>query len=392
MSEAIGVLYAPFQFASIGEPHSSTLTKMWPIHQYIVIALPVRRVSPTKNAPLDYGTREAMIRQYLGSMTRYVHVVPVPDKKYPKDKVAALENAVRSLFSNLTSVCVYSDPSFAAVYKANGGVWAVRSEGRGYEAAEAIARKNTVQGGIHTETTFRQGIIFGMLNQFPISWPTVDMAIRRVVQYERLDTPVVPPKVFYLFGKKPGEFGWRFPGGFKDREDPNFETAVLREAGEEVLKKGVEPKTVFEKPRYISSRNINDWRYKGEIDGITTLFYMVNFIGTEDQIKAGDDLADTKWMTLDQVNPEEIEGEHIYLYQDLCEYEKEHTGPQHCNRCNTMLTCDCGIVPEGTHQVYMEDCWTCNGTGKTGSAHQMGVLVTCKRCCGISKPKGMAAK
>ena len=382
MSESIGVLYAPFQFASLCEPHTTTLTGMFSSHQHVVIALPVRRVTPTKNAPLDYATREAMIRQYFGTITRYVHVVPVPDRKYPKDKVAALETAVKSLFSSFSSARLYADHSFVKLYKENGGMWPAK-EGIAFEMAEAIARKTIMSAGARSDTAFRQGAIHGMLSQFPISWPTVDMAIRWWSN----------GKVFYLFGKKPGENGWRFPGGFKDRQDPNFETAVLREAGEEVLKPGVDPNKVFDTPQYICSRNVNDWRYAGESDGITTMFFQVNYNGFGEEIKAGDDLKDAKWFQLSELKPQDIEGEHIYLYQDLCKYEKERTGPQHCNVCNTLLTCDCGIPkdPNATHQVYMEDCWTCNHTGKIPSAFQSGVMSPCDRCCGISKSKGMTA-
>ena len=296
--EQIGVLYVPFQILSFLEVHRNILVKMQEAHEQIVIALPVRRVTPTKNAPLDYATRETMIRQYFDNSRKYIHVVPVVDKKYPKDKVAALENAVKSLFSSTQSVCLYTDADFTDLYRKNDGAW--RTVVGTYAAMERQARYETLGSGLVSDENFRRGVIFGLQSQFPISWGTVDIAIRRVVD----------GKTFYLFGKKPGENGWRFPGGFKDREDPNYESAVWREAMEEVLKKGIEPQKVFEKPCYVSSRNVNDWRYKGEVDGITTLFYMVNFIGTEDQIKAGDDLCDTKWFCLEDIKPEEIEGEH----------------------------------------------------------------------------------
>jgi hypothetical protein len=165
----------------------------------------------------------------------------------------------------------------------------------------------------------------------------------------------------YLFGKKPGEKGWRFSGGFKDRNDPNFEAAVWREAGEEVLKKGkngnpvVDPQTVFDAPQYICSRNVNDWRYKGELDGITTLFYLINFTGDESLIEANDDLAETAWFELSQLCQADIEGEHIFLFQALCEYEKTH-----------MLTCDCGIPPTQKKENLPDDhLWviTENGLG-----------------------------
>jgi NUDIX domain len=323
MNESIGVFYVPFQTAEVPDLHGHALSMLLNDYQHVVVALPVRRVTPTKNAPLDYAAREAMIRHYNGNISHYVHVVPVVDKKYPKDKVAALESAVKSLFSNFPGpVTLFTDSAFDNLYNENGGAWKVRVDA--YLEVEQNQRYKVLHSANVADVNFRRGVISGMMNQFPISWPTVDMAIRREVVVDREAPPHT--KVLYLFGKKPGENGWRFPGGFKDRSDPNFETAVLREGGEEVLKKDVKPEDVFERPHYISSRNVKDWRYKGEPDGITTLFFQLNFIGTEDQIKAGDDLCDAQWFCLEDMNPETIEGEHIYLYEDLCKYEDARKG------------------------------------------------------------------
>jgi bifunctional NMN adenylyltransferase/nudix hydrolase len=123
-----------------------------------------------------------------------------------------------------------------------------------------------------------------------------------------------------LLGKKPGENGWRFPGGFKDRGDMNFETAVWREAGEEVLRPGTDIEKSLTYPKYIGSRNINDWRYRDEIDGVTTMFYETSFIGNPEDVLAGDDLGETAWFDLSLVTPDMMEGEHVHLLKMLLEY------------------------------------------------------------------------
>jgi hypothetical protein len=247
---------------------------------------------------------------------------------------------------------LYTDSEFAALYKEHGGKMTV--ETHDFPMIETMERFGITDavGNLATDE-FRRGLIYGLNSQFPISWPTIDMAIRRVVPGSTC--PHVPKEVHYLFGKKPGEKNWRFPGGFKDREDPNFEAAVWREGGEEVLKNGVEPQDVFDCPQYITSRNVNDWRYRGEKDGITTLFYAVNYRGIDDQIKAGDDLCDAAWLTLADVRKQGIEGEHIFLLDALDAYEAKLSVPVcnipdgeiYCHVCNTVLTCDCG-VPKNT--------------------------------------------
>ena len=391
--KTVGVFFVPFQVVSLPEQHRVVLENLFKNFNSVVIALKVRRVTPTKNAPLDFATREEMIRAYLGPKSKSVYVVPVVDKKYPEDQVTALDNAVAAVFSEGRKTYLFTDSDFGELYKQHGGRMTI-SPGttQKFLLYEEYDRLGVVNASLSPSSEeFRRGLVFGLNSQFPISWPTIDMAIRRVVTVDREAPP--HEEVRYLFGKKPGEKNWRFPGGFKDREDPNFEAAVWREGGEEVLKKKpgtqtpiVEPSTVFTFPRYITSRNVGDWRYRGEKDGITTLFYQVTFTGTEDQIMAGDDLCDAAWLTLPEVRKQGIEGEHIYLLDALDDFEKTASQNLNCPICHTVLTCDCGIPPvEPYKQTYMEDCNCCQGTGKIRSAFQMGVDTHCDVCCGISK-------
>lgn len=381
MTKYVAVLYAPFQTATTIEIHWRQLELIAENFPSIVIALPVRRVTPTKNAPLDFAARECMIREYIASLNPNIrqpqfYIVPVVDKKYEADQVMALETAVSALFSEPIKAVLTTYVEFAKIYKEHGGKWHVDNP------VEFLAYENDHRNHIASATNsltadYRTGVIAAMKSQFPISWGTVDMAIRRIVDGH----------VKFLFGKKPGEKGWRFPGGFKDTTDFDYESAVWREGGEEVLVAGVKPESVFDVPRYIISRKVNDWRYRNEIDSITTLFYTLNFTGTDDQIKAGDDLCDAAWFGLDELKPEDIEGEHIFLFRALVEDERKLHSIQNCRVCNTVLTCDCGI-PEAEdvyNQTYMEDCNSCGGTGKQTSAFQTGVSTHCETCCGISK-------
>lgn len=304
-----GVIFAPFQTAGILDEHISIVELSTRQHDITIIALPVRRVTPSKNSPLNFIARQRMIAEVYGD----VIVVAVPDTKYPGDKVKALEAAVRAVFSEMRGKArLYTDPQFAELYKANGGKWELKEED--FLAVE-LKHRNDVKnkiGDYGVGLDYRLGVIQGLNTQFPISWSTVDICISRI----RIDGAK-----YILLGKKPGEHGWRFPGGFKDRVDPNYETAVLREAGEEILQEGIDPNAVLKPPVYIGSMNVKDWRYADEIDGITTLFYGVEFCGTNEDIKAGDDLAEAEWFKLSEVTPEMMEGEHVHLYNMLMKSE-----------------------------------------------------------------------
>jgi bifunctional NMN adenylyltransferase/nudix hydrolase len=310
------VVYFPFQCSNLLACHSSILKDAAQTHNRIVIALPVRRISPSKDSPLDFVTRQQMIQQQFQNAI----IVPVVDTKYPQNKVKALETAVAAPFSEMRGKCdLYTDVNFANLYRAHGGKWQCADLAQDVFVQEAANRKR-VQFNIgmaqdfklaDVQHAYRIGLIKGLNDQFPISWTTVDICIKRVIN----------GKTFILLGKKPGENGWRFPGGFKDRGDMSFEIAVIREASEEILKPGVNPVNTLMFPEYIGSKNVDDWRYKGEIDGINTLFYQVTFIGEDDDIKAGDDLAEAEWFELTRIDPPILEGEHLNLYNMLLVHE-----------------------------------------------------------------------
>ena len=225
----IAVIYAPFQLPHIVGYHGSTISGILMDHNVVVIALPVNRIPASKNAPLDFTMRKDMIEdKFLGK----VIIVPVPQKKYLSDQIATLTKAVKDCLSDHylsdDAIEFFSDVGFREL------PWPTAITNFGEH--EASARRVVVQNpywpmadeGDPMEL-LRKGVIYGLNKQFPINYPTVDIAVSRVWR----------GKLQYLLAKKPGERGWRFAGGFKDRGDVNFEMAVLREAGEELLRKEI---------------------------------------------------------------------------------------------------------------------------------------------------------
>lgn len=287
-----GIVFLPFQTASLLDVHTGVIEEALRNHEQVIIALPVRRITPSKRSPLSFTVRETMIKHIYQEQ---VIVVAVPDTKYVEDKITALETAVCAPFSEMRGkVVLYTTEKFANLYK---GKWKVEIVPDVLNLEEQD-RRDTIPGALQSF-----GMVYALNAMFPISWSTVDICIFRKVK----------GKIMILLGKKPGERGWRFPGGFKDREDPNYETAVFRESGEEILRQDVDPTTVLTEPFYIGSLNINDWRYEDEIDGITTLFYGIEFTGTDDQIEANDDIAESQWFELEALVEDVMEGEHKKL-------------------------------------------------------------------------------
>ena len=317
----VGVLYFPFQTASVISGHTELLTLAFYTHDIVIVALPVSKISPSKTSPLFFAERREMIETYCSVNFDYkVVVIPVPERKYDKDRISQLHNAVSAPFHSLGAVTLYAPDEYIEMYTANGGTWNTSRADLRFStsvlAQEAEHRKSTKADSSElcdSAEAFRRGIIFAQNQRFPISWMTVDIAIRRVID----------GKTMYLLGKKPGERNWRFPGGFKDRSDTCLEMSVIREAAEEVLNDTVTVASgVFTEPIYVASRNINDWRYRNEDDGITTVFFEVTFMGDDDQLCAGDDLAgeSLQWHDINLLDPTQMEGEHAHLLKALKDF------------------------------------------------------------------------
>jgi ADP-ribose pyrophosphatase YjhB (NUDIX family) len=137
----------------------------------------------------------------------------------------------------------------------------------------------------------RRGAIWAVMNKFPVCYPTVDMAV--VSQDEMI-----------LLGRKKGEKKWRLPGGFVDPGE-TFESAAYRELAEETGLSGFK-----EEPKYLGSYVIDDSRYRGELDNITTSLWLFSWSHIK-MTKASDDLEEVKWFKLSNGTDNEIKPENV---------------------------------------------------------------------------------
>ena len=112
-----------------------------------------------------------------------------------------------------------------------------------------------------------------MSNQYPGPETTVDIAIFNE-DYSRI-----------LLGRKKKEAKYRLIGGFAQSGE-NFEETAHREAKEETH---LDLKSL----QYVSSDVINDWRYRGERDKITTVLYTAQIAGGKPE--PDDDIHELKW-------------------------------------------------------------------------------------------------
>lgn len=276
MAEDIGMTIGRFQVPQLHEGHRALVDLLVKNHDRIVIGLGVTPTRGSKRDPMDYVTREAMIRAEYPQAT----VLPILDS--PSDELWSeqIDRMVKALFP-LSTVRLYgSRDSFLPCYK--GTFPSTMIDPHHYNTGTAL-RKFVGNHSLPTED-FRRGIIYATQNQFDISYQTVDVAIYKDTDEKSSN------KTILLLGRKATEKKFRFVGGFVDpNSDTSLELAAIREAHEET---GLE----ITHPTYIGSTRIDDWRFRGKDKILTALFAAEYIFGGA--AKAHDDIMEIKWWEL----------------------------------------------------------------------------------------------
>ncbi len=268
-----GAIVARFQTPYLHEGHRYLLDEITRKHNKVVIVLGVSPVKGTKRNPFDFYTREQMIRK------DYPGLVILPLADHPSDLIWSneLDRLLTNTFPNESFILYGSRDSFISHYY--GSIQTADLPEIGNHSASEI--REGVSDKVSNTEDFRLGINYACFNMYEKVYPTVDIAV------------VQNNNQFVLLGRKPRQTGWRFPGGFVDPTDDNYEAAARRELIEEcgTIETG--------EMDYIGSAKIDDWRYRKESDKIISLLFKTEFLfGTP---KASDDLEEVKWFAIDQL-------------------------------------------------------------------------------------------
>lgn len=301
----IGVICGRFQVPILHEAHKKLIEEVCTRHNNrVIIFIGVSPTMGTKENPLDFVTRKAMVESAFPGMI----VLPLQDCSRDEVWSKNLDRQIRTVYP-LGKVCLYGGrDSFLASYRGefDAHEFPTHDYRPGSEVREAIGKKS-----IDSEE-FRCGAIYSTQNQFRRTHLTIDLAV-----YKKEGKAI---KV--LMGRKSAEVGYRFIGGFVEGE--SLEETVRREAGEEAhvsLEGDIE---------YVCSLIIKDWRYRNTSDSVLTTFFASELswggvITGKDEEKAGDDLEEVKWFdlkTLYNQRKEIVVDNHQVLVENLVEYFK----------------------------------------------------------------------
>jgi len=302
----VGVLVARMQVPKLHDVHRHLIDTVCANHKKVIIFLGVPVVEQTKRNPLDFATRKSMIQQEYPDVT----ILPVRDQRNNETWSTILDGKISEPFGNRSTLLYGARDSFIPFYKGKYQTVELIGNNDQDKISGSSIREEVAREVGHTED-FRKGVVYANFGRFPIIMPCVD-----VVVWDKSNNTI-------LLGRKPLEDKFRFIGGHVDVTDKDYESAGLRELGEEAgksLEVGLSTDST-----YICSGKIKDWRHRNEESEIFSTLFLFN--KQWGHAKPADDIEEVKWIPINDLLTEEqyskiIIEEHIEFFAKLVDYFK----------------------------------------------------------------------
>ena len=286
----VGVIVGRFQVDELHEGHINLIEQIRNNHSKTIIFLGLSPCKCTTRNPLDFDSRKKMILDKFPEII----VLYIMDQYSDIAWSDNLDNQIKNIVGPRQKVILYgSRDSFIKYY--SGKYPTEELEQTVFTSGTEIRKKisNMVAGS----SDFRKGVIWATENRYPCCHPTVDIAIINKKNN----------KISLLLGKRRSEPKYRFIGGFVSPGE-TFEDAAFRETFEEAS-------INLDSVQYLKSFTSEDWRYKNEIDKITTSFFIGSFSnGTP---RPNDDIDELRWFFLDISLQSVIVEEHKAMLEHL---------------------------------------------------------------------------
>ena len=290
-TNSLGVIIGRFHVDELHEGHIDLIQEVEQTNDKLLIIVGLSPCLCTAHNPLDFHTRRHMLREsFPNAAIAYVH-----DTKEDIAWSEALDVIVAKYGESFDKITLYGcRDSFIKHY-----------ETKRYATQELVQRvivsgteiRRHIAAQSQNSKQFRAGAIWYALNQFPRAIPTVDIA---VINKESKQI---------LLGRKPKENEYRIIGGFVQPGE-TWEDTASRELYEET-----HLVVALEQLQYEKSFFIDDWRYRSEVDKITTsLFTAFDWSGVP---APDDDIHELQWFLLSGWAYPKIVEEHREMFSYL---------------------------------------------------------------------------
>lgn len=275
----VGVLVGRFQVDELHPAHHALFGHVCEAHSKVLLFLGQSLVLGTRNNPLDFQARKQMVAADYPDIL----INPIKDMNSDEAWSKKLDRLIVDLLTPDQTLVLYGGrESFIDRYHGRFATRELMQEEwiSGTKIRKDIARSSTVG-----TKEFRQGVIWGTSNRHETAFHTVDVAV-----FNEDET-----KLF--LGKRDYEDGWRFFGGFVMPRTGGAKANARREVREE---SGIE----ITDPWFIDSLDVDDPRYRGEVDGITTTLFGAHY--QFGQPRPGDDIDRVAWFDLATLRPTDL--------------------------------------------------------------------------------------
>ena len=165
----VGVVIGRFQVESLHNGHRFLIDNALKNHRKVVVFVGVSPISLTRYDPLDYPTRERMIRQEFPD----VIILPLHDRNSDEVWSKQVDDMIKTVVPNVSSAVLYGGrDSFIPHYKGQYSTLQVESEIAYQSGTE---QRKEIGKVIRSSHDFRAGIIYATQNTFPGAKMAVDI-------------------------------------------------------------------------------------------------------------------------------------------------------------------------------------------------------------------------
>ena len=272
--KGVGAVIGRFQVADLHEGHHSVIQEAAKHSKFCIFIGVNPSQLNTQSDPLDYPTREQMLKLAYPKAQVYELVDQYTDVGWSN----SLNDRLGTLYPRDKVTLYCGRDSFKSHYSGKHTVFEVDS----VEHLSGTALRDIDGATVENHASFRRGLIYGAYNRWTPIYPCVDIACTR--KREDGDYEV-------LVGHRDNEGSgvMRFPGGHVDPTDKLDADAARRELSEET---GVAAGPM----KYLWSGAINSWVDR-EGGGVKrTTFFQCDYLHGAPQGK--DDLPHVQWVRI----------------------------------------------------------------------------------------------